>query len=59
MEPDIEPELSMDMPMAGDEIDEDTELENLVWPFAEKRETAGDTGADVVTDNEDCGEGYA
>jgi len=30
MEPDIEPELSMDMPMAGDEIDEDTELENLV-----------------------------
>jgi hypothetical protein len=57
MEPEIEPEPSRDMPMPGEEINEEAELEYFVWVLAEKIETAGETGADVVTDNGDCGQG--
>lgn len=34
---------------------EDTELDMRLWPVAEKRETAGDAGADELTVNGDWG----
>jgi hypothetical protein len=45
--------LSIELPTP--ETSEETELERRVWPVAEKREIAGDAGADESTVSGDCG----
>lgn len=45
----------MELPRPEDETSEDTELETRLWPVAEKRERAGDAGAEVLTVRGDCG----
>lgn len=39
----------MEFPLPEDDTSEETELEKRVWPFPEKRETAGETGAEEWT----------
>ena len=38
----------MELPCPGDETRDETELEKRVWPLAEKRDTAGETGVEEV-----------
>ena len=33
--------------MPGDEVSDETELENVLWPLNEKREATGETGVEV------------
>lgn len=37
----------MEFPMPGDEVSDETELENVLWPLNEKREATGETGVEV------------
>jgi hypothetical protein len=32
--------------MPGDELRDETELDNVLWPLNEKRDTTGETGVD-------------
>jgi len=43
------------MELPRPETSEETELEMRVWPATEKREMAGDAGADELTVSGDCG----
>jgi hypothetical protein len=38
----------MEFPKPGAETSEETELETRLWPVAENKDTAGDTGAEVL-----------
>jgi hypothetical protein len=40
--------ISMELPWPGVDTSEDAELEKRVWPFAENKDTAGETGVDAV-----------
>lgn len=40
--------MSMEFPWPGDETSDDAELETRVWPLAENKETAGETGVEAV-----------
>jgi hypothetical protein len=41
--------LSIEFPKGPEETREDTELETRLWPGAEKRDMAGEAGAEVLT----------
>lgn len=47
--------LSRELPRPGAETSEDTELETRLWPAAEKSETDGEAGAEVLMVNGESG----
>lgn len=55
MTPDKWVRLGLSIELPRPETSEETELEMRVWPVAEKREIAGDAGADESMVSGDCG----
>lgn len=45
----------MEVPCPGNDTNDETELEKRVWPLAEKRDTAGETGVEEVVVKGDWG----